>query len=93
MASALLVTSDYNQTSIIINFQKSKRMKKTFLSMLMIASCFGVTNAQIVTDNNNNVGIHVPSGSSMKSYFSVNSLGTSEATSYILTNSDLQSII
>lgn len=67
-------------------------MKKTFLSMLMIASCFGVANAQIVTDNNNNVGIHVPSGSSMNSYFSVNSLGTSDATSLIKTNSDIHRV-
>lgn len=67
-------------------------MKKTLLSMLLAASCFGVANAQIVTDNNNNVGIHVPSGSSMNSYFSVNSLGTSEATSFMLTNSNLHRV-
>lgn len=32
-------------------------MKKTFLSMLMIASCFGVANAQLMVDENGKVGV------------------------------------
>lgn len=31
-------------------------MKKTILSMLMVAACFSIANAQLVVDNNGKVG-------------------------------------
>lgn len=59
-------------------------MKKTLLSMLMIASCFGVANAQLTVSENGYVGIGTSSNS--LSSFSINSTGDSNATSHIYAN-------
>lgn len=55
-------------------------MKKTLLSMLMIASCFGIANAQLRVDKNGRVGvgleIETPNlNDTLKSRFTVNSIG------------------
>ena len=42
-------------------------MKKTLFTMLMIASCFGVANAQLIIDNNGRVGVGVEETSSLNS--------------------------
>lgn len=34
-------------------------MKKTFILMLMIASCFSVANAQLIVDENGKVGVGI----------------------------------
>ena len=62
-------------------------MKKTFLSMLMIASCFGAVNAQLLVDQNGKVGIGDLSGSNtLSSAISINSPGNSSYTLYSLTS-------
>lgn len=61
-------------------------MKKTFLSMLMIASCIGVANAQLVVDDNGHVGVAVAESSTMNSYMGVNSTGSSLACFYVRSN-------
>ena len=58
-------------------------MKKTFLSMLMIASFFSVANAQLVVDNNGHVGVAVDETSTMSSYLGVNSTGSPLACFYV----------
>lgn len=61
-------------------------MKKTFLSMLMIASCIGVANAQLVVDDNGHVGVAVAESSTINSYMGVNSTGSSLACFYVRSN-------
>ena len=56
-------------------------MKKTLLSMLMIASCFGVANAQLMVDENGKVGFGIETGT-LTSLISVNSTGNSTSTAY-----------
>ena len=63
-------------------------MKKIFLSMLMIASCFSVANAQLRVDKNGRVGvgleIETPNlNDTLQSRFSVNSVGSTNSTVYI----------
>ena len=63
-------------------------MKKTFLSMLMIASCFSIANAQLRVDKNGRVGvgleIETPNlNDTLRSRFSVNSIGNTSSTVYI----------
>lgn len=53
-------------------------MKKTLLTMLMIASCFGVANAQLLMDGNGNIAVGVSSDNILKSQFSINSVGNDE---------------
>lgn len=62
-------------------------MKKLILSMLMIASCFGVANAQLLVDENGKVGIGDLSGSNtLSSSVSINGSGSSSYTLYSLTS-------
>lgn len=54
-------------------------MKKTFVSMLMIASCFSVANAQLMVGENGHIGLNMDTTATIKSNVGINSLG-SEAT-------------
>lgn len=62
-------------------------MKKTLFSMLMIASCFSTTHAQLMVDANGNVGAHIDT-TELQSYFTVNDIGYAESTAFIRTNTD-----
>ena len=63
-------------------------MKKTFLLMLMIASCFSVANAQLMVDENGRVGVGIETYDTLESKLSVNTVGSSSATVYIDTPRD-----
>ena len=67
-------------------------MKKTFLSMLMIALYFGVANAQLLVDENGKVGVGVgiETYDSLKSKFSVNDVGDAYSTVFIRSNKEAQ---
>ena len=56
-------------------------MKKLIISMLMIASCFGVANAQLTVDGNGWVGIGT--SGTLASPFSVNGVGNNNVTGYM----------
>ena len=58
-------------------------MKKTLLSMLMIASCFGVANAQLIVDENGHVAVGMDTTATVKSFLGVNTLGSSSIATYI----------
>ena len=58
-------------------------MKKTLLSMLMIASCFGVANAQLMVDENGKVAIKYNATGTIASELSIGSYGSSNTTVYI----------
>lgn len=60
-------------------------MKKTFLSMLMIASCFGVANAQLIVDEEGKVAVGIETEESLQSKFSINSTGYIDATMFLAT--------
>ncbi len=62
-------------------------MKKLILSMLMIASCFGVANAQLMVDENGKVGIGIETTDTLKSQLSINGQ-SSYSTAYILSEKD-----
>ena len=66
-------------------------MKKLFLTMLMMASCFGVANAQLIIDNNGRVGVGVEETSSLNSLLNVNSVGATNTTVHINPNNTTQS--
>lgn len=51
-------------------------MKKTFVSMLMIASCFSVANAQLIVDANGHIGLNMETADTIKSNIGINSLGS-----------------
>lgn len=53
-------------------------MKKTLLSMLMIASCFSVANAQLMVDENGRVGVGIETNDTLLSEFTVNGRGQNE---------------
>ena len=58
-------------------------MKKTLLTMLMIASCFGAANAQLMVDENGHVAIGMDTTATVKSFLGVNTLGSSSVATYI----------
>lgn len=58
-------------------------MKNRLLSMLMIASCFGVANAQLIVDDKGRTAVGYEDTDTLKSMFSVNSEGKKNATAYI----------
>ena len=62
-------------------------MKKALLSMLMIASCLGVANAQLMVDSDGNVGAYIDA-TGLQSYFTVNSVGNAESTAFIQANAN-----
>ena len=49
------------------------------ISMLMIASCFSVINAQLIVDDNGHVAVGIDTGSTINSTLSVNGVGSSTA--------------
>jgi len=63
-------------------------MKKLIISMLMIASYFGVANAQLMVDQNGRVGVGIETNDTLKSKLSINTIGNSSATVYIDTPRD-----
>lgn len=61
-------------------------MKKTFLSMLMIASCLGVANAQLMVDATGKTGVGIETyatSDTLKSMFVINDEGRNDAVSFI----------
>ena len=66
-------------------------MRKRVLSMLMVASCFGVVHAQFVVNDNGNVGIGVPVGSVVNSSLGINSTGSTGSAVHIIPNNASQS--
>lgn len=63
-------------------------MKKTLLSMLMIASCFGVANAQLIVDENGHVAVGMDTTATVKSFLGVNTLGASSVATYVKSKVD-----
>lgn len=66
-------------------------MKKKFMLMLMVVSYFGVTNAQLVVDENGKVGIGVEETAIMNSSLSINSTGSISSAVHIRPNNTVQS--
>ncbi len=62
-------------------------MKKTFLSMLLAASCFGVANAQLMVDENGKVGIGLEIEDTLRSQLSINAQ-SSYTTAFIYSEED-----
>lgn len=58
-------------------------MKRTMISMLMIASCFSVINAQLIVDDNGHVAVGIDTESTINSTLSVNGVGSSTASVYV----------
>lgn len=52
-------------------------MKKTFILMLMTASCFSVANAQLMVDENGHIGMNIDTTATILSDIGINSLGSS----------------
>ena len=63
-------------------------MKKTLLSMLVMASCFSVANAQLMVDENGHVAVGVDTTAAVISMLGVNTLGSSQATAYVRSEID-----
>ena len=57
-------------------------MKKLIISMLMIASCFGVANAQLMVDQNGKVAVGIENVDSLSTQFAINGQ-SSISTAYI----------
>lgn len=51
-------------------------MKKLIILMLMIASCFGVANAQLMVDENGHIGLNMDTTATIKSDVGINTLGS-----------------
>ena len=64
-------------------------MKKTFLSMLMIASCIGVANAQLLVDENGKSGIGIETNDSLYSQLAINSRGENGVTVHLNTQEQI----
>ena len=60
-------------------------MKKTFLSMLMIASCFGVANAQLMVDETGKTGVGIEIYDTLYSQLAVNGRGEQDVAVHIAT--------
>lgn len=64
-------------------------MKKTFLTMLMMASCFGVANAQLLVDENGKTGIGIETNDSLYSQLAINSRGENGVTVHLNTQEQI----
>ena len=60
-------------------------MKKTLLSMLMIASCFGVANAQLMVDETGKTGVGIEIYDTLYSQLAVNGRGEQDVAVHIAT--------
>lgn len=60
-------------------------MKKTLLSMLMIASCFGVANAQLMVDENGKTGVGIETYDTLYSQLAINGRGEQDVAVHIAT--------
>ncbi len=60
-------------------------MKKTLLSMLMIASCFGVANAQLMVDANGKTGVGIETYDTLYSQLAINGRGEQDVAVHIAT--------
>ena len=60
-------------------------MKKTLISMLMMASCFTAANAQLMVDENGKVGVGIETNNNLLSEFAVNSQGEDDVAVYVNT--------
>lgn len=60
-------------------------MRKTIISMLMLASCVGVASAQLTVDTNGKVGVGIETYENLNSLLSVNSMGDADATIHVAT--------
>lgn len=58
-------------------------MKKLIISMLLVASCFGVANAQLMVDETGKTGVGIETNDTLYSLLAVNRPGINTATSYI----------
>lgn len=58
-------------------------MKKILFSMLIIASCFGVANAQLIVDEKGRTAIGYEGTDTLKSKFSINDVGLTNTTAYL----------
>lgn len=67
-------------------------MKKKFMLMLMVASCFGIANAQLVVDDNGKVSIGVENPVGLKSNLSINTTGNTNSSVHIVPNNTTQNI-
>lgn len=63
-------------------------MKKILFSMLIIASCFGVANAQLIVDENGRTGVGIETNDTLISELSINGTGHANATVSIDTPKD-----
>ena len=61
-------------------------MKKTFLSMLMIASCFGVANAQLTIDDAGRLGVGIETYEELYSQLAVNGRGETGVAVHVSTS-------
>lgn len=61
-------------------------MKRTMISMLIIASCLGVAKAQLVVDDNGKVSIGVENPVGLQSNLSINTTGDSNSSVHIVPN-------
>lgn len=60
-------------------------MKKTLLSMLMIASCFGVANAQLMVDANGKTGVGIETYDTLYSQLAINGRGEQDVAVHVAT--------
>lgn len=58
-------------------------MKKTLLSMLMIASCFSIANAQLMVDENGRIGMNIDTTESLISNVAINTSGNAETSVFV----------
>ena len=58
-------------------------MKKLIISMLMIASCFGAVNAQLMVDRTGKIGLGKEAVDTFYSVVNINGYGSNNATAYI----------
>ena len=63
-------------------------MKKRFISMLLVASCFGVANAQVVVDDDGHVAVGIETADPVNSILGVNTTGSTSSAVYVSPETD-----
>lgn len=66
-------------------------MKKTLVSMFIIASCFSTVNAQLIVDENGHIGMNIDTNETLTSNVSVNSLGQASTSVFVGHNANTHS--